>query len=176
MAMARVLLLALLIIAVPLAVVADCPTGTGVWCSGVYSYDGAGNIKAIGADAYTYDAFGRLVSGSADIQHNHAGVQTYDYDQFGNRKSASRSFGATDCIGPCELNPTIQQTTNHITDHNALYDVAGNLITIDTATYAYDAASMLTHATVGSDDREFLYTADDEHAGSVVGVRGSVDG
>src|SRR6266478_6072721 len=126
MAMARVFILAVLIIAVPLAVTADCPTGTGVWCSGVYAYDGAGNIKAIGADAYAYDAFGRLVSGSADIQHNHPGVQGYVYDEFGNRTSVSRSFGATDCIGLCELNATIERTTNHITDHNALYDAAGN--------------------------------------------------
>src|SRR5260370_28888275 len=88
--------------------VADCPTGTGVSCSGVYSYDGAGNIKAIGADAYAYDAFGRLVSDSADIQHNHPGVQTYDYDEFGNRTSVSRSSGVTDCIGLCALNATIQ--------------------------------------------------------------------
>jgi len=168
--MARVILLALLIIAVPLAVAADCPTGTGVWCSGAYTYDGAGNIKAIGADVYAYDAFGRLVSGSADIQHNHAGVQTYDYDEFGNRTSVSRSFGANDCIGPCELNATIQRTTKHITDHNAAYDAAGNLITIDNATYAYDAASMLTHATVGSDDREFLYTAEDERLATKQGV------
>jgi len=170
MAMARGFILALLIIAVPLAVAADCPTGTGVWCSGAYAYDGAGNIKAIGADVYAYDAFGRLVSGSADIQHNHAGVQTYDYDEFGNRTSVSRSFGATDCIGPCELNATIQRTTNHITDHGALYDAAGNLIAIDNATYSYDAASMLTHATVGSDDREFLYTADDERLATKQGV------
>ena len=99
MAMARALFLTSLVIVAPLTFAGDCPTGTGVWCSGAYTYDGAGNIKAIGGDTYTYDAFGRLVSGSADIQHNHAGVQSYTYDQFGNRSSATRTSGATDCIG-----------------------------------------------------------------------------
>ncbi len=100
MAMARIFMLVSLLIIAPFAFAGDCPTGTGTWCSGVYTYDGAGNIKAIGSDLYTYDAFGRLVSGSADIQHNHAGVQSYTYDEFGNRGTTTRSTGARPTTSP----------------------------------------------------------------------------
>jgi YD repeat-containing protein len=60
--------------------------------------------------------------------------------------------------------------TNHITGNGAVYDAAGNLISITntvnstsfTSTYVYDSAGSMAQATAGSDVRQFIYTADDE--------------
>ena len=133
--------------------------------SGTYTYDGAGNVTAIGADTYRYDTAQRLVSSVT------RGVQEdYSYDAFGNRKSAT---GAVNCLGQttCAQPVTLDSNTNHLTTINGAavtYDDAGNIKTIAAnagnpgAIYSYDATGMMTQATVGSDDRQFLYTADDE--------------
>ncbi len=133
--------------------------------SGTYSYDGAGNIIAIGADTYVYDGAQRLVSSvTRGVQEN------YTYDAYGNRTSAT---GAVNCLGQanCAQTVTVDSTTNHLITINGAtvtYDAPGNIKTIaatsgsPSAVYAYDGLGMMTEATVGSDDRQFLYTADDE--------------
>src|SRR4051812_47340004 len=133
--------------------------------SGTYTYDGAGNITAIGADTYRYDTAQRLVrSVTRGVQED------YSYDAFGNRKSAT---GAVNCLGQttCAQTVTVDSNTNHLTTINAAavtYDDAGNIKTIAAisgspgAAYTYDGTGMMTEATVGSDDRQFLYIADDE--------------
>jgi hypothetical protein len=147
------------------------PSSPSVWCSGAYQYDGSGNIKAIGADTYRYDEFGRLVSGTADMQRSGvASEQDYTYDVFGNRKTVSRAAGSVGCFGPCEIDAKADPYTNHLNTNSATYDDAGNLKTIDNATYSYDAAGSLNRATVGSDDRQFVYTADDERIAIRQGV------
>ena len=74
------------------------------WSSGVYTYDGAGNITQIGSDRYLYDPVNRLVSASVNGTAN---TQTYTYDAFGNRLNAGRSSSSTSCVGSaaCESNP-----------------------------------------------------------------------
>jgi RHS repeat-associated protein len=141
--------------------------------SGTYTYDGAGNITAIGADTYRYDTAQRLVSSVT------RGVQEdYGYDAFGNRKSAT---GAVNCLGQttCAQIVTVDSNTNHLTTINGAavtYDEAGNIKTIAAtsgnpgAVYSYDGAGMMTQATVGSDDRQFLYTADDERIAAKQGA------
>ena len=133
--------------------------------SGTYTYDGAGNITAIGADTYRYDTAQRLVSSVT------RGVQEdYSYDAFGNRKSAT---GAVNCLGQttCAQPVTVDSNTNHLSAINGAavtYDDPGNIKTVAAtsgnpgAVYSYDGTGMMTQATVGSDDRQFLYTADDE--------------
>jgi YD repeat-containing protein len=46
----------------PQTISATDSTGATVWSTGTYLYDGAGNIKQIGAASYVYDAFNRLAS------------------------------------------------------------------------------------------------------------------
>jgi len=133
--------------------------------SGTYAYDGAGNIIAIGADTYVYDGAQRLVSSvTRGVQEN------YTYDAYGNRTSAT---GAVNCLGQtnCAQAATVDSNTNHLTSINGAavtYDAAGNIKTVAAtsnspgAVYSYDALGMMTQATVGSDDRQFIYTADDE--------------
>ena len=165
-----VVLAAFAVVSVIPALAQPCPPAAN-WCSGTYQYDGMGNIRAIGNDTYIYDTAGRLVSGTADVQRT--GVmsqQDYGYDAFGNRISATRAPGSVDCLGGCEQGLVIDPATNHITSNGALYDAAGNLIFIQntvngisySATYTYDGVGSLTRATAGSDDRQFIYTADDE--------------
>jgi RHS repeat-associated protein len=141
--------------------------------SGTYSYDGAGNITTIGADTFLYDSTQRLVSSvTRGVQEN------YTYDAYGNRTSAT---GAVNCLGQtnCAQTVTVDSNTNHITTINGAavtYDAAGNISTIAAtstspgAVYSYDATGMMTKATVGSDDRQFLYTADDERIAVRQGV------
>jgi RHS repeat-associated protein len=133
--------------------------------SGTYTYDGAGNITAIGADTYVYDTAQRLVSSvTRGVQEN------YTYDAYGNRTSAT---GAVNCVGQsnCAQTVTVDSNTNHLGTINGAavtYDAAGNIQTIAAAsgspgaTYSYDGTGMMTGATVGSDVRQFIYTADDE--------------
>ena len=66
-------------------VVAEAAEAPPTWTTGEYVYDGSGNIASIGTDnAFTYDAFGRLVT--ADVK----GVaETYTYDTFGNRTAST---------------------------------------------------------------------------------------
>ncbi|HEX3069975.1 MAG TPA: RHS repeat-associated core domain-containing protein [Thermoanaerobaculia bacterium] len=93
---------------------------------------------------------------------------TYTYDAFGNRKTAT---GETNCSGQtvCASPLTVSLTTNHLltttansSTTNVGYDAAGNITSVSGGSYAYDGTGMMTEATVGSDDRQFVYTADDE--------------
>lgn len=154
------------------------PAGASNWCSGLYQYDGTGNIKAIGADTYLYDTLGRLTSGTADVQRTGiSSRQVYTYDPFGNRTDVSRDSGSANCVGGCEMPVAVDAATNHITSNGAVYDDAGNLQFIQTtvgntnypATYTYDAAGSLAHAN-STDNREFIYTADDERIATKNGV------
>lgn len=53
------------------------------WTLGNYAYDGSGNIKTIGTDAFVYDSRNRLIRGDAGTGHK----QEYTYDGFGNIKT-----------------------------------------------------------------------------------------
>jgi RHS repeat-associated protein len=126
--------------------------------SGTYLYDGSGNIKFIGSDSYVYDNLGRLTV--AIVQESQ---QKYTYDAFGNRILTTRATSAAGCVGGCEAPSTVSPRNNHL--DVATYDEAGNVKTVSgstAATYSYDGTGMATRATVGSDDRIFVYTADDE--------------
>jgi YD repeat-containing protein len=131
--------------------------------SGTYTYDGSGNIIAIGSDTFLYDSEGRLVS--AVIR----GVPvTYTYDAFGNRTTAT---GETNCLGQsvCATPVTLDSATNRLktttangSTTNVGYGPAGNITAVSGGNYTYDGTGMMIQATVGSDDRQFIYTADDE--------------
>jgi|GEM_PF-5693852 len=131
------------------------PVAADSTLSGTYLYDGSGNIKAIGNDTFIYDAEGRLKQAIVE-----GSQESYDYDPFGNRKSSVRASGAAGCIGGCDLPVTPKQESNHV--EQASYDEAGNVWSMNGATYSYDGTGMVTGAIVGSDHRDFLYTADDE--------------
>jgi RHS repeat-associated protein len=140
------------------------------WSAGVsYGYDGAGNIRSIGPNVYTYDQTGRLVSGTVGGLSN---KQTFTYDAFGNRTALTRTGLA--CAGgqDCEESVVVDATTNRLkrrttgsTPADIAYDQAGNLTKLDDSyTYTYDAVGSMTKQT-GSGTREYVYTASDERIG-----------
>ena len=121
-------------------------TGSGAqWTSGMYSYDGAGNVKQIGNDTYAYDAFGRLTNWTV------SGVAgTRAYDTWGNVTGAAL---------------TVNGTTNRYTQMT--YDAGGNVTNDGTRTYAYDSMSMATAANAGGRAFRFVYTPSDERVAAV---------
>ena len=108
--------------------------------SGNYSYDGSGNIEAIGTHRYWYDHVNRLtraeVSGLAD---------TYRYDRFGNMTSRN---GATIPVDPA---------TNRLNDDRVTYDGRGNLIGFRGSTMFYDPLDMVTQVRGDGSVRFFIY-------------------
>jgi RHS repeat-associated protein len=126
--------------------------------SGTYLYDGSGNIKSIGTDSsFVYDSLGRLTV--AIVQGNQ---QNFTYDPFGNRTATVTANGAIGCVGGCDVPDTAvtAQNNNHLSA--ATYDDAGNVTNGFGAVYTYDGTGMVRRATVGTDIRDFVYTADDE--------------
>ena len=123
----------------------------GSWNSGLYSYDGSGNIASIGGDVFAYDALNRLIS--ATLGTSAAGaVQGYAFDNYGNLTTlGSRSFG-------------IDTHTNRIT--SASYDRAGNQLTSGSGStlqhYQFNALNRLSTHQTTSDARGFVYTVDGE--------------
>lgn len=81
--------------------------------TGVFSYDGAGNITGIGSDLFAYDARSRMVSGLG---------QSFQYDRFSN-------------LSPSSVSPL----TNRLT--SAAYDERGNLLRSGNQNYRYDELS-----------------------------------
>jgi len=147
-------------------------TGASSWTSGDFTYDGAGNVIAIGTDVYVYDSAGRLIRGTANGPDNR---QDYSYDSFGNRLHADTT-GAP-CVGTltCGGIAVVDWGTNRLTDHNARYDAAGNLAQYDPnfdpanaaqskpLAYAYDGIGMISSITASDNVRyEYVYTVDDE--------------
>jgi RHS repeat-associated protein len=130
--------------------------------SGTYVYDGSGNIKSIGTDSsFVYDSLGRLTV--AIVQGNQ---QTFTYDPFGNRTATVTATEAVGCVGGCDVAETAVTSQTNPQNHNhlsaATYDDAGNVQTAFGAVYTYDGTGMVRRATVGTDIRDFVYTAEDE--------------
>ena len=132
---------------------------SGTWQSGQYSYDGAGNIEAIGTDRYVYDAVGRLVSGTAAKGTR---KQTYAYDAFGNLTEMQTVVGGvTTNTRTLDVDPQ----TNRIRSSGggnvvATYDVAGNETSVNSGPLRkYDPLNVMV---TNGGDTFYIYTADDE--------------
>jgi RHS repeat-associated protein len=131
------------------------PAPRDISSSGTYAYDGSGNIRFIGSDSFVYDVDGRLKVATVQLSQ-----QSYEYDAFGNRTAAARAANALSCVGGCEAAVTVNHQNNHLAEQS--YDEAGNVTSGFGAFYSYDGTGMVTRGIVGSDDRVFIYTADDE--------------
>ena len=123
----------------------------GSWNSGLYSYDGSGNITAIGGDVFVYDALNRLTSATLGTSASGAS-QGYAFDDYGNLTTlGSRTF-------------TVNARTNRLT--SASYDRAGNQLTSGSGAtlqhYQFNALNRLSTHQTTSDARGFVYTVDGE--------------
>ena len=149
------------------------PLGNGSM-SWTLTYDGAGNISAMGNDVYRYDSAGRLLTATVDNPNN---TMSYTYDSFGNRTSATGGANAAKCVGgtDCDKPITVNPATNHLTGSGSpcvddagnvvgqgvCYDAAGNLNRLDAGTtFTYDAMSMVSSDSVAN--AQYIYTADNE--------------
>jgi len=117
------------------------------WSTGVYAYDGSGNIKAMGSDSFGYDRVGRLTT--SNVQ-GHA--QAFTFDVYGNLTH----------LGDATLNVDAK---NQLSEWD--YDEAGNAIRDSSnRTYSYDPLGMVTAIDMAAsdivEDRRMIYTASDE--------------
>ncbi len=136
-------------------------TGGQNFDTGSYAYDGAGNVTAMGADAFTYDEVSRLATGSA---MGGQVSESYEYDAFGNRIRAT-----TSSIGHRGI-PT-DPTTNRLLDtpeRPVTYDDRGNVSEWGSADYQYDPFDMLSRHDDGARNLTYVYTADDERIITIV--------
>jgi RHS repeat-associated protein len=126
------------------------------WGPKSYQYDGSGNIKQIGADQYTYDSAGRLVSAQVSGATIAPKTETYSYDAFGNLIEK----GTT---GANPLTIPVDGASNRLL--GVSYDAAGNVTTADDGRrrYSWDSLNTLSrvHPSIGN-ERRMIYDASDE--------------
>ncbi|NJL29130.1 MAG: hypothetical protein HC897_15230 [Thermoanaerobaculia bacterium] len=128
------------------------------WDTGIYSYDGAGNVKQIGTQVFRYDRFKRMTSGEVTVGSQDR-VQSASYDVYNNLLALTTN-GST-------LTTTVNTATNRLTSFSATYDAAGNLTRqvrgSETHQYTYDPLGMLKYLQSSTDEAQvYLYDADDE--------------
>jgi YD repeat-containing protein len=120
------------------------------WDSGIYAYDGAGNIVSIGSDNYLYDGVQRLRQSST-----RGSVEAYTYDGFGNMQMKTNTSI-----------PAIQAATNRYGSYS--YNDAGAVLSDGTYTFTYDALSQplskICNNQPGTQEY-YIYTPNDERIG-----------
>ncbi|NJM54873.1 MAG: hypothetical protein HC841_02130 [Verrucomicrobiae bacterium] len=126
--------------------------------TGIYSYDGAGNVKQIGTQDFRYDRFKRMTSGEVTVSGQDR-IQSATYDVYNNLLSLTTN-GST-------LTTSVNASTNRLTSVSALYDAAGNLTRqvrgSETHQYTYDPLGMPKYLQSTTDQAQVqLYDADDE--------------
>jgi RHS repeat-associated protein len=109
-----------------------------------YTYDGAGNIVAMGPDSFGYDARSRLTSAAL----SGLGSQGFGYDRYGNLLSKGGvSF-------------SVSASTNRIT--TASYDARGNLTGNGGESYDYDGLGRQIRHTAGQNVWDYAFDGADE--------------
>ena len=138
------------------------------WGPKAYSYDGSGNITAVGTDQYTYDTAGRLIRSEVHTRVDGADVariESFQYDAFGNL--VGKQLGAANPVAI-----SVDRTSNRL--QGVTYDVAGNATRASsgtfwgTRTYAFDALNAMTMVSQGSFTRRMLYDGSDERIGTII--------
>jgi RHS repeat-associated protein len=152
-----------------------------LWESGTYEYDGAGNIRKIGADIYRYDGVGRLTFATAGTAAPvapsviPANEETFEYDRYGNLTSLSMKTATVKARTGKDAfvySFAVDAKTNRLgltcttlTDGcvTGVYDPAtGNQLGVTTpGEYIWDATGMMTELRTGGHER-YIYDANDE--------------
>ncbi len=152
------------------------PSGVagGDWDSGTYLYDGIGNIRAIGADRFVYDAVSRLVDAKVSGRR-----QKFAYDEFGNLFAMVR-YDTVAEGAPAVSSMVVKASplSNHLGPPAGAalpsfeYDASGNVVgwrdsqqAADEAAYQYsfDGFDMMKEIKGGAGlGKIYVYSADDE--------------
>ncbi|HEX2162490.1 MAG TPA: RHS repeat-associated core domain-containing protein, partial [Thermoanaerobaculia bacterium] len=139
--------------------VANTATGTPMWQSGAYAYDGSGNVTAIGSATYTYDAVSRLVNGTVFTGPLASGsllTQNATYDAYGNLTALASGPGTSPPVIQYLTNPS----TNRLTAHP--YDNSGAMTGWSGHVYDREDLGLIWKTTAAGQSYVHLYTADDE--------------
>ena len=143
----------------------DTAKGTStIFDSGYFSYDGAGNIWAVGTDRYTYDGAGRLLSGTVK-QAGATRRAEYQIDPFDNLTAVRRDGSAAWQPVQVNVKNRVLAAPGGAGFH---YDAAGNLVrrgnlAASHEEYGYDALNMPTRWALADgagnliDNQEHLY-------------------
>lgn len=139
---------------------AVCPGGLGP-----FSYDGAGNVTAVGTETYVYDPESRVVYG----QFGSGSYQRYTYDRYGNAQSKTNGLawsvpGGTQVTDVSTINMGTYRTSNQLA--GAYYDASGNLVYWNGNSYAYDEFNRLAIVHQGSQAWWYVYAPDGERVWS----------
>ena len=136
------------------------PTGSLLFQTGTFAYDGAGNITQIGTDRYIYDAASRLVRGTARTASR---WEEYTYDPADNITRMVRN-------GTSIFDYNIDATKNRLIGSagnppDIFYDAGGNLTRVGDAAnpsieIEYDGVGMMSRywkSDPGNGQSEYLY-------------------
>ena len=127
---------------------------TSGWDSGLYAYDGAANLIAMGGDWFTYDEASRLVRSSQEVDGD-ALEQSFAYDRYGNLITVGTRVNS----GPWSFRSFgINPATNRILSSQVSYDAEGNLTRWGPETQSFDPFGLIRN----TPGRAYLYTAGDE--------------
>lgn len=118
--------------------------------TGLYTYDGAGNIISKGNDTFVYDEVSRLVDATV-----RGWRETYQYDAFGNIKEVETTPPGG---SPSTVMFSVDASSNRISGAVA-YDAAGNMTVWGTNGYTWDATNQLQEM---NSRFYYLYTASGE--------------
>ena len=131
------------------------PSGSN-FSSGIYAFDGAGDVKSIGSDYFLYDKMGRLTESTA-TQFAPGITKQYAYDPFGNLvTTTTKQSGHADEV----LSTPVSGKTNHLS--GASYDAAGNQLGWITRSMTYDAFGKVVQLQDTYVNQAYLYTAEGE--------------
>jgi RHS repeat-associated protein len=136
------------------------------WSSGTYGYDGAGNIKTIGADTFTYDLVSRLKEGTTSAG---AKRQCAGYNAFGTVSALATSTSA------CTASPiSIDHAYNRLAESTSPlidYSAAGDLLAWGGFIYTWDKLGQMAGVSGGGvTQRTYLYTAGGERIQERIGT------
>ncbi|MCZ6778216.1 MAG: hypothetical protein O7F16_04525 [Acidobacteria bacterium] len=137
------------------------------WDSGLYLYDGSGNITDIGLDHYEYDRLNRLTYASLSTAGNN--WVEYGYDPFGNMgfwEKGQQGLPAN-AAGFFNMDLETNRIRSKSVDYAAYspfqYDAVGNLVQDERYLYQYDARKRLVQVDTltGSSVATYYYDSSD---------------
>ena len=159
-----------------------------MWDSGIYAYDGGGNIMSAGGDRYRYDGANRLTSATAHTPSS-ANAQTFQYDAHGNLRrvdtqttptGGTAANVATVLAIDAATNRLIEQPTTADCPSGVVcvsggYDSAGRQTSANgTIAYQWDALGNMTELRSLGRQERYVYDASNERI-AIVAVSGSAE-
>ena len=146
---------------------------TTLFDTGVFQYDGGGNIYKIGDNLYRYDATSRLTYADVTLISG-SQWETYAYDPFDNLTEAQKEDQSI------PVQSLVDQSTNRYTGGGVPfeYDSTGNLtkvVTNATLSMAWDAFDMQREFSDGVDTYRYIYGPGDYRIVSLEKTHATVD-